>query len=100
VNGFAGQDWRELAKPGAAAAIYMGAAAATFLRGRLLMHGARADTPVTAVESASRPDQRTIATTLMQLPEALAEAAPHGPVLILYGLAPRAAAAAELREAL
>jgi uroporphyrin-III C-methyltransferase/precorrin-2 dehydrogenase/sirohydrochlorin ferrochelatase len=100
VNGFAEQDWRELAKPGAAAAIYMGAAAATFLRGRLLMHGARADTPVTAVESASRPDQRTIATTLMQLPEALAEAAPHGPVLILYGLAPRAAAAAELREAL
>jgi uroporphyrin-III C-methyltransferase/precorrin-2 dehydrogenase/sirohydrochlorin ferrochelatase len=100
VNGFAEQDWRELAKPGAAAAIYMGAAAATFLRGRLLMHGARADTPVTAVESASRPDQRTIATTLMQLPDALGDAAPRGPVLILYGLAPRAAAAAELKEAL
>jgi uroporphyrin-III C-methyltransferase/precorrin-2 dehydrogenase/sirohydrochlorin ferrochelatase len=64
------------------------------------MHGARADTPVTAVESASRPDQRTIATTLMQLPDALADAAPEGPVLILYGLAPRAAAAAELKEAL
>jgi uroporphyrin-III C-methyltransferase/precorrin-2 dehydrogenase/sirohydrochlorin ferrochelatase len=100
VNGFAEQDWRELAKPGAAAAIYMGAAAATFLRGRLLMHGARADTPVTAVESASRPDQRAIATTLMELPQALAEAAPDGPVIILYGLAPRAAAVAELREAL
>jgi uroporphyrin-III C-methyltransferase / precorrin-2 dehydrogenase / sirohydrochlorin ferrochelatase len=100
VNGFAEQDWRELAKPGATAAVYMGAAAATFLRGRLLMHGARADTPVTAVESASRPEQRVIATTLIDLPRALAEAAPDGPVMILYGLAPRAAAALELREAL
>ena len=42
VDGFAEHDWRELAKPGATAAIYMGVKAATFLRGRLLMHGARA----------------------------------------------------------
>ena len=55
VDGFAEQDWRELAKPGATAAVYMGVKAATFLRGRLLMHGAPADTPVTAVENASRP---------------------------------------------
>ena len=43
-----------------------------------------------------------IATTLIDLPEALAEAAPDGPVMILYGLAPRAAALAlaDLREAL
>ena len=74
----------------------------TFLRGRLLMHGAPADTAVTAVENASRPDQRVIATTLIELPGALAEAGPEGPVVILYGLAPRAAAAAlaEIREAL
>jgi uroporphyrin-III C-methyltransferase/precorrin-2 dehydrogenase/sirohydrochlorin ferrochelatase len=102
VEGFAEHDWRELAKPGATAAVYMGVKAATFLRGRLLMHGAPADTPMTAVESASRPEQRVIATTLIELPKALAEAAPDGPVMILYGLAPRAAALAldELREAL
>ena len=41
VDGFAEHDWRELARPGATAAIYMGVKAATFLRGRLLMHGAR-----------------------------------------------------------
>ena len=58
VDGFAEHDWRELAKPGATAAIYMGVKAATFVRGRLLMHGAAADTPVTAVENASRPGQR------------------------------------------
>ncbi len=108
VDGFAEQDWRDLAKPGATAALYMGVKAATFVRGRLLMHGARADMAVTAVENASRPGQRIIPTTLMHLPAALAEAAPAGPVMILLGLAPRAALAAlpelepatALREAL
>ena len=43
-----------------------------------------------------------IATTLIDLPQALAAAAPEGPVMILYGLDPRAAATAldELKEAL
>ena len=102
VEGFAEHDWRELAKPGATAAIYMGVKAATFVRGRLLMHGAAADTAVTAVENASRPDARVIATTLIELPAALADATPGAPVMILYGLAPRAAAVAfdEMKEAL
>lgn len=103
VKGFADQDWRALAADGAAAAIYMGVRASTFLRGRLLMHGARAGTPVTAVENASRPDQRVIATTLLDLPDALAEAAPDGPVMILLGLEPRIAGAVArelIREAL
>ncbi len=102
VEGFAEQDWRALADPGATAAIYMGVKAATFLRGRLLMHGAAADTPVSAVENASLPDQRVIAATLIDLPDALAEAAPSGPVMILFGLAPRSAAnvARDMKEAL
>jgi uroporphyrin-III C-methyltransferase/precorrin-2 dehydrogenase/sirohydrochlorin ferrochelatase len=102
VDGFAEQEWRDLAKPGATAAVYMGGKAATFLRGRLLMHGARSATPVTVVESASRPAQRVIATTLIDLPAALAKAAASGPVMILIGLAPRAAATAaiQLRQAL
>lgn len=96
VDGFAEQDWRDLARPGATAAIYMGVKAATFVRGRLLMHGADAETAVTAVESASRPEQRVIATTLIDLPRALAEADPKGPVIILIGLAPRATLLNEL----
>ena len=102
VDGFAEHDWRELARPGATAAVYMGVKAATFLRGRLLMHGAAATTPVTAVENVSRPGQRVIATTLIDLPRAFDEAAPEGPVIILYGLEPRAAALAvsRVREAL
>ncbi|PZQ46608.1 MAG: uroporphyrinogen-III C-methyltransferase [Rhodovulum sulfidophilum] len=104
MNGFADHDWRDLARPGATAAVYMGVKAAAFVRGRLLMHGAAAATPVTCVENASRPEQRVIATTLLDLPEALAEACPSGPVMILLGLEPRAALAVadvnELKEAL
>jgi uroporphyrin-III C-methyltransferase len=91
MAGFAEQDWRALARPGAVAAIYMGKAASRFLQGRLMMHGAAPDTPVTLVENASRPDQRLHAATLATLPASAA--ACSGPAVILWGLAPRAAAA-------
>lgn len=93
VEGFAEQDWRDLAKPGAVAAIYMGVKASRFLRGRLMMHGCAEDAPVTAIENASRADQRVIATTLLDLPDALEAAGPTGPVMLFLGLSPRAAAA-------
>jgi uroporphyrin-III C-methyltransferase/precorrin-2 dehydrogenase/sirohydrochlorin ferrochelatase len=100
VDGFAEHDWRALIKPGACAAIYMGVKASDFLRGRMLMHGAAADLPVTAVENASRADQRIIATTLLDLPDALALAKPKGPVVLLLGLSPRGAQNIQLRKAL
>jgi uroporphyrin-III C-methyltransferase len=98
VEGFAEQDWRGLARAGEVAAIYMGKKASRFLQGRLLMHGAHADTPVTLVENASRHDERVIAATLSTLPGA-AEGL-GGPAVILFGLAPRRAAQSlsELKE--
>ena len=81
--------WRALARPGEVAAIYMGKRAVRFLQGRLLMHGAAADTPVTLVANASRTDQRIVATRLGSLAEDLAIAELDGPALILLGLAPR-----------
>lgn len=96
VEGFAEQDWRALGQPGSTAAIYMGLRAASFLRGRLLMHGAVPSTPVTAVVNASCPGQRVLATTLVDLPDALAAAAVDGPTVLLYGLAPRDIPAASL----
>jgi uroporphyrin-III C-methyltransferase/precorrin-2 dehydrogenase/sirohydrochlorin ferrochelatase len=92
MQGFADHDWSALARPGEVAAIYMGKKSARFIQGRLLMHGARRQTPVTTVENASRPDQRILATTLDALPAALAAAEMSGPALTFYGLAPRAAA--------
>ncbi len=94
VKGFAEQDWRGLSRPGEVAAIYMGARGARFIQGRLLMHGADPATPVTAVENASRADARVIASHLADLPKDLEAAATDGPVILLYGLAPRAAEAA------
>ena len=92
MKGYAEQDWRSLAAPGQVAAIYMGKKAARFVQGRLLMHGAGADTPVTVIENASRADERVLETCLGQLTDDIARAEVNGPALILYGLAPRAAA--------
>lgn len=94
LRGFAEHDWRALARPGAVAAIYMGKRAARFLQGRLLMHGADPAALVTAVENASRPDQRIHAAPLGSLADDLERAAPAGPVVLMLGLAGRAATAA------
>ena len=99
MEGFAEQDWKGLARSGEVAAIYMGKKSARFLQGRLMMHGADPATPVTVVENASRADQRILAASLATLPAIVADAA--GPAILLYGLAPRAAAPAlgPLKEA-
>jgi uroporphyrin-III C-methyltransferase len=91
MAGYADQDWRGLAAPGAVAAIYMGKKSARFLQGRLMMHGADPATPVTLVENVSRADQRIVAGTLSSLPAAADLA---GPAVILYGLHPREVALA------
>ncbi len=97
MKGFADHDWATLARPGEVAAIYMGKKSARFIQGRLIMHGADRHTPVTVIENASRPEQRILETTLDALPAALSAAEMSGPALTFYGLAPRAAAAAQRR---
>lgn len=100
MKGFAEQDWRSLAAPGEVAAIYMAKKAAHFVQGRLMMHGAAPDTPVTLVENASRADQVVLPTTLATLADTAQTLT--GPAVILFGLAPRQAVAAlpTLKEAL
>jgi uroporphyrin-III C-methyltransferase len=98
MAGFAEQDWRGMARPGEVTAIYMGKRSARFVQGRLLMHGAPADMPVTIVENVSRADERIVAATLATLPDCLAGVT--GPAVLLCGLAPRHArpALATLRK--
>ncbi|UWR20984.1 siroheme synthase CysG [Sulfitobacter sp. S190] len=93
TKGFADHDWKTLARPGEVAAIYMGKKSSRFIQGRLIMHGADRQTPVTLIENASRPDQRVLETTLDALPAALEAAEMTGPALTFLGLAPRAALA-------
>lgn len=94
MKGFADHDWAALARAGEVAAIYMGKKSARFIQGRLIMHGADRNTPVTIVENASRVDQRVLETTLDTLPDDLTNAGFNGPALTLFGLAPRASLAA------
>ncbi|SHH24570.1 uroporphyrinogen-III C-methyltransferase [Marivita hallyeonensis] len=89
MQGYADQDWRTLARSGEVAAIYMAKRAARFIQGRLLMHGADPQTPVTIVENASRADERIVTATLATLPSALFASDVTGPALLMYGLAPR-----------
>ena len=99
LDGFAEQDWRGMARTGEVAAIYMGKKSARFLQGRLMMHGAAPETPVTVVENVSRADQRVLPATLATLPDAVALT--EGPAVLLYGIEPRRAALAltDLKEA-
>lgn len=89
VDGFAEQDWQGLARPGAGAAIYMGVRAAGFVQGRLMMHGASPDTPVTAIENISRRDQQTVSATVGTMRQAFQAAGLKGPAILFVGLAPR-----------
>jgi uroporphyrin-III C-methyltransferase len=96
--GFAEADWASLARPGTIAAIYMGKRAARFIQGRLLMHGAAPNTPVTLVENASRAEERVVCACLSDLPRAAAQLS--GPAVILLGLAPRPAVRKSLEAAI
>ena len=91
VDGFAEHDWRALAAPGATACVYMGVRAARFLQGRLMIHGAHTDLPLTVIENASRADEKIVTTTLADLPDAISRAGIRGPAIIFIGLSPRAA---------
>ena len=87
AKGFADHDWARLAKPDAAAAIYMGGKAASFIAGRLLMHGASHSTPVTLVINASRPNQRVVTTSLDMVGDFAKSLSDQGPLMILLGIA-------------
>ena len=93
IKGFAEQDWRKLAQEGSVAAIYMGFKSAYLLSGRLLMHGADFNAPVTIMENVSRADQCTIVSTIGDLPKMADEIGHDGPVILMLGLEPRQAKA-------
>ena len=93
AEGYAEHDWRALAQPGKTFAIYMGLRAARFVQGRLLLHGASADTPVTIVENASRPQERIIEARLGEMSATIAAAGLRGPAIIFVGLKARVAKA-------
>lgn len=79
-------DWVSLAKPGQAFAIYMGVRTAPLIRDRLLAAGADPATPAIIVENGSLATERSLATDLGLLAEAISAKDIRGPAVIFIGL--------------
>lgn len=79
-------DWDALARPGQAFAIYMGVRTAGRITARLLAAGADPSTPVVIVEKGACEGQRTIASTLLDLPSAITAKHIAGPAILFVGL--------------
>jgi uroporphyrin-III C-methyltransferase len=79
------EDWSACADVEATVAVYMGRDSAAPVCRRLIDLGRSPSTPALAVENAGRPDARLIRSTLASLPEAVAQAACTGPVLLMIG---------------
>jgi uroporphyrin-III C-methyltransferase/precorrin-2 dehydrogenase/sirohydrochlorin ferrochelatase len=86
ADGMPGLDWKALAAPGAAFAIYMGIGNAPLIRANLLAAGASPDTPVVLVENGTCEGERAVATTLRDLAECVAQLRLGAPAVILVGL--------------
>ena len=91
AEGFAEHEWQQLARSGQSLAVYMGRKTATFLQGRLLMHGADRHLPVTCIEHVSLPTQRSFVSDLGHFAEQLDAQGFDGPLIILVGIADAAA---------
>lgn len=85
AKGFAEQDWQAFAKEGERAVVYMGVGASRFIQGRLLLHGAASDMPVTIVENATRPNQIIVSSTLADFVNDMAAAEIKGPAVLMLG---------------
>lgn len=95
IEGFAEHDWESLSQTGSVSVLYMGRGASRFVQGRLLIHGTDANTPITIVENASRPDQRILATSLGTLVHTIDDEELKGPLVMLIGLEPRVTTASQ-----
>ena len=89
-------DWALLAIGGATVCVYMGRSVAIEVAKRLIDMGLPSDTPVAAVENASRADARLFYGTLEGLPSLAADATLDGPVMVIIG---EAVAGADLSRA-
>ncbi len=96
LNGDTLPDWARLALGGATVAVYMGRSVAVSVAAKLIEAGLPPDTPVAAVENASRSDARLFHGTLNDLPALGLRTELTGPVMVIIG---EAVAGADLSRA-
>ena len=86
--------WQALAQSALTLVVYMGVARAASLQASLLAGGLRGDTPVIAVENASRPDARCVAATVASMVDEFAQQQLKSPAVLVIGAAMHARAVA------
>lgn len=78
-------DWRSLADADTTLVIYMGRIHVRRIAAELIGHGLPADTPAAAIVNGTRPDQTTILTTLVDLPDRIEGLDMAAPTLLVVG---------------
>jgi uroporphyrin-III C-methyltransferase len=78
-------NWQSLADPDTTLVIYMGLINIALIRDELIKAGLPADTPAGAIEKGTTPEQRTILTTLEELPACIEKADLKAPSLLIIG---------------
>ena len=85
-NGPADHDWKALAAPGQAFAIYMGVTNAGHLQQKLLNAQIAPRTPVVIVENGTLPNERCVSTSIQHLKRTIRAEHINGPAIIYVGL--------------
>ncbi|MBC8159280.1 MAG: uroporphyrinogen-III C-methyltransferase [Alphaproteobacteria bacterium] len=78
-------NWKSLADPDTTLVVYMGLTNLETLRTKLIEAGLPGDTPAAAIQSGTTARQKTVLTTLAQLPERVAEEGLRPPTLMVIG---------------
>ena len=90
--------WQALAQSALTLVVYMGVSRAASLRASLLAGGLSGDTPVIAVENASRADARSVCSTVALMVEDFALQSLKSPAVLVIGEAMRARAVELARQ--
>ena len=90
--------WQALAQSALTLVVYMGVARAASLQASLLAGGLRLDTPVIAVENASRANTRSVCTTIVAMVDDFARQSLKSPAVLVIGEAMRSRALALARS--
>lgn len=78
-------NWKSLADPDTTLVIYMGLINVARISAELIKAGLRPDTPAGAIERGTTQEQRTILTTLVDLPDCIERAELKAPSLLIIG---------------
>ncbi len=78
-------DWEALARFPGTLVLYMGVKNLPLIAERLAAAGRDPAEPAAAIEQGTRPGQRTVTSTLAELPAAVAEAGLRAPAVLLFG---------------